>query len=337
MSCSLTQRLAPGLLQAGVTEIHAITPLTEGLSNSNYYVQGRHSNPLAGTKWVLRLNSHASSAICDRRSEVEIWRQVSQAKLAPNIVYISPDHRFYLSEYLEQTGTKRWNQLLCERSAVADEQASIWPDAEHLLLSLLNGLSALSPQAHVITLRQQWQIYNRRLTAMQQQLRSNDDHPLTCQWQQQMHCLTAQSDNINRLLLTLEHCCIRQQFSHRDLNPQNILRMQDRLYCIDFEYACRSHPLCDLASVLSSHALSSSQRDWLIDHYLSQNQNLNQHAKAAVPAAIDLYWVFAVSWALQMAFDNMQADQVNTMATNMQQVETYLRCAKEYQALMRAG
>ncbi len=44
----------------------------------------------------------------------------------------------------------------------------------------------------------------------------------------------------------------------------------------------------------------------LIYHYLEQHPHLTGDAHLAVAAAVDVYWLFACCWALQMAWDNQQ-------------------------------
>lgn len=338
MSESLKQELAHYLTVVGLSQVSVIASLTQGLSNRNYYVRGIHSSKDSESEWVLRLNSWASTQICDRRSEVAAWRDASEAGFAPNIVYISPEKEFYLSQFVAQNENRSWSDLnSANGSHPISNVAESWPKAEQLLLQLLNGLKELPIPKNVITVEQQWQIYYSRLSQMQQQLLllQCDSSPSLAAWLHQFNLLLAQTDAVSEMLFLHERCLINNQFSHRDLNPFNILVVQDKLNCIDFEYACSSHPLCDLASVISSHSLSSKQRQWLIESYLNNQSNLNHHAQKAIPAAVDLYWVFAVCWALQMAFDSMTIDgKLNADTDKIKQAESYLGCARQYQTLI---
>ncbi len=337
MSESLKQELAHYLSASGLTQVTVIVALTQGLSNRNYYVRGIHASKNSESEWVLRVNSWASTQICDRSSEIAAWCDASYAALAPKVVYISPEKDFYLSEYITQNDNQSWSDLISANGAhPLSTIGERWPNAEQLLLQLLNGLKALPVPQNIITVEQQWQIYHARLSQMQQLLWQHiDNSPHSAAWLQQYDKLLAQQDAVAEMLGSLNLCLINNQFSHRDLNPFNILVMQDKLNCIDFEYACSSHPLCDLASVISSHSLSSKQRHWLIENYLDKQTNLNHHAQDAIPAAVDLYWVFAVCWALQMAFDSLMLDgKLNVDADTLIQTESYLSCAKQYQGLI---
>ena len=67
-----------------------------------------------------------------------------------------------------------------------------------------------------------------------------------------------------------------------------------------------SHPLFDLASVIATHELSSRHVNQLVDSVIlqyCQTSNLTDvaAAKAALPAAINCFWLFSAMWALLMA------------------------------------
>ncbi|WP_299806081.1 phosphotransferase [uncultured Shewanella sp.] len=305
MLSPLADKLSAYLAQAQLSQVSLIAPLTQGLSNQNYYIRGLHPSKPHAAEWVLRVNSWASSQICDRQYEVLNWQLASQIKLAPQLVYISPDKQFYLSEFFAQNEQSCWSDLITANSSHPITTMQVkWPSAEYKLLDLLNGLRQLPAPDNVMGFDEQWQVYQHRLGQMQQQLSALEIKSHTVEtWLGLHRQLSALSLQVDDMLATLADCLVNLQFSHRDLNPYNILVVEDKLKCIDFEYACSSHPLCDLASVIASHSLSSEQRRWLIKNYLSEHPNLNSKASNALPAAVDLYWVFAVCWALQMAFD----------------------------------
>ncbi|WOT03848.1 phosphotransferase [Shewanella youngdeokensis] len=331
--------LAGPIALAGLSQISHIAALTEGLSNQNFHIKGLHHSKLVESDWVLRLNSRASSQICDRSAETLAWQAACRANLAPKVVYISPDKDIYLSEYIQQNPDNLWGDLSCENGANQSRlHEAVKPGAERLLLDLLQGLKQLPAPSNIIGVDKQWQVYYTRLCNMQQRLVKLEKlcYPNSQVWLQQFNTLIEQQRQIDTMLLTLERCLVKLQYSHRDLNPHNILIVQNKLNCIDFEYACSSHPLCDLASVLASHALSSQQQQWLIKHYLQQHSNLNHHALNAVPAAVDLYWVFAVCWALQMAFDAIELNHPDKLSSNSK-ASSYLNYAAKYQRLIRSA
>nr|WP_275973949.1 phosphotransferase [Shewanella pneumatophori] len=356
-----------------------ITRLSQGLSNQNYCVRGCHPSYDGESLWVLRVNSWASSQICDRRAEVANWRLAASHFLAPEVVYVSPCNRFYLSRYYLQLQQYNWSALSSENGVSSmttaltnslnqtlrlnsyksqqlgqtqplklpntlGKSASAAIEEARLLLPLLNGLAKLPEPENKMPVDKQWNVYHHRLQSMFAKVTALQAHHCTkaqvallTKWKLSYAKLVANIEQIEAMLRRLNHCMIRQQFSHRDLNPFNILLVEGALKCIDFEYACSSHPLCDLAAVLASHSLSNEQRQWIIEEYLANNPNLNHHAGSAVSAAIDLYWVFAVCWALQMAFDHLIKQdeiEVNIADKELQGIEGYLACAEEYYQLI---
>ncbi|GIU29140.1 phosphotransferase [Shewanella schlegeliana] len=335
MTLPLATTLLPYLEQAELSQVSMIAALTQGLSNQNYYVRGVHPSRLSDSEWVLRINSWASSQICNRDHEVLNWQLASRVNLAPELVYISPDKQFYLSEFFAQNQENGWSELISANGSHPITRLQVkWPGAEELLLNLLNGLKQLPAPQNVMGVDEQWQVYQLRLAKMQQQLNALDEKSQTVErWLDLYGQLLAESHLIDEMLAVLSNCLVNLQFSHRDLNPYNVLVVDDKLKCIDFEYACSSHPLCDLASVIASHSLSSQQRRWLIANYLKDHPNLNQQADKAVPAAVDLYWVFALCWALQMAFDSMIANgKLNEKG--LSQSREYLSYALQYRDLI---
>lgn len=283
------------LAAKGCNLAHAvhIERLSHGLSNQNYRIVTGEG------EFALRINSAASNALCRRHSEVQLWRSAAKASIAPHLYYVSDDYRYYLSEFI--VTTVDWGQLMSANSKAPQLELAdaVCPTAHQGLLSLLQGLSALPVPDNAISVAQQWHEYLDKLSLLSGKLGGSLD--LSPAWLARFELLICHGPRVQQLLDILADCMVAPQFSHRDLNPHNVLLSGDRLWCIDYEYACSSHPLVDLASVLATHKLSSSQREWLIAHYLKDHSKLNAAAFNAVPAAIELYWYFALCWALLMA------------------------------------
>ncbi|MGL5390176.1 MAG: phosphotransferase family protein, partial [Shewanella sp.] len=235
-----------------------------------------------------------------------------KAQLAPALLWVSPDSRYYLSEFIveeplltsaqcERLAKIPWSALACQvggaQLLAGPRQwgASAYPNAAHtLLLRLLLQLRDLPTGDNSIAMCEQWQQY-------QLQLQRLLPRGLSCDWQLRARQLLSRQSQITDDLATLKACLIRPQFCHRDLNPHNLLLKQQRLYCIDFEYAAASHPLFDIATVLATHRLTPAQQRCLLQQYLDKHPHLTKDAEAAVPAAMAMYWIFACAWALLMA------------------------------------
>lgn len=338
--------LLPILKRAGLEQVLSICELSGGLSNHNYKITTPEGC------YVLRVNADAADSFCTREQERFYWQQLAQAKLAPALLWVSEDERYYLSDFIESgliesavaSGAEwaaiehnvidserfqrkrfiHWPALERQTSAADfvlgqsslgilhhgdSQQASFNPEpwlmpiqqdkhpnsAAHLLLELLLQLRELPTGSYAISITEQWQEYHQQMLAYQASL------ALTHDWSERVAKLLNIQIDIKHWCNDLAACLIKPQFCHRDLNPHNLLLKNNRLYCIDFEYATASHPLCELAVVLATHALTPAQQNELVTQYLSQHPYVTSHAVAAVPAAIDMYWVFACYWALLMA------------------------------------
>ena len=301
---SLPQDVKTGLQSAGLvlSSSVSVSVLAEGLSNQNYLIRDKH------VRWVLRVNSSASSQICDRDAEVKNWKIAAEQGLAPDLYFVSDDKKYYLSEFIEQEEGHSWGKLITAKSAhpLIDESIS-WPGAESALLRLLTELAGLECPENSLSVSRQWSIYQASMYDIWSKICNDQAQGDECrqhrEWREKHLQLLSLRDDISQWLDELDACALGEQYSHRDLNPHNLLFKNGRLQCIDFEYACSSHPLFDLAGVLSSHTLSTAQRHFLIDAYLDNHPNLTLDAKAALPAAINIYWVFSACWSLLMAAD----------------------------------
>lgn len=361
--------LLPILKRAGLEQVLSICELSGGLSNHNYKI----TTPVGC--YVLRVNADAADSFCTREQERFYWQQLAQAKLAPALLWVSEDERYYLSDFIEsdliesdfiesdliesavasvaESAAIEHNVIDSERfqhkrfihwpalerqTSAADfmlgqsslgilhhcdsQQASFNPEpwlmpiqqdkhpnsVAHLLLELLLQLRELPTGPYAISITEQWQEYHQQMLAYQASL------ALTHDWSERVAKLLNIQINIKHWCDDLAACLIKPQFCHRDLNPHNLLFKNNRLYCIDFEYATASHPLCELAVVLATHVLTPAQQNELVTQYLSEHPYVTSHAVAAVPAAIDMYWVFACYWALLMAAQTEASRSANYLA-----------------------
>lgn len=323
------QRLLPILTAAGLDKITHISELAGGLSNHNYKI----STPTAD--YVFRLNTDAADIFCSRTQECFYWRHLANAKLAPELLWVSEDKRYYLSAFIETDAiesdiidanignygqphkySQSWQALegVCGVADFLQGQDSLrhlplafehhaHPNQAHrLLLTLLLQLRDLPKGPYEISITDQWLAYQQQmLTLMQPSPTHSQFRQIGDDWHQRATQLFGIQSDIQRWTDALAECLLQTQFCHRDLNPHNLLLKDKRLYCIDFEYATASHPLCELATVLATHALTPSQQHFLVQQYLVKHPYLTAEAIFAVPAAIEMHWVLACYWALLMA------------------------------------
>nr|WP_228497477.1 aminoglycoside phosphotransferase family protein [Shewanella intestini] len=333
-----------------------VSLLSAGLSNQNFRLHCREGDK------VLRVNTQASDW-CNRQLEIDCWQQAHGQKLAPALLWYSPCYQFYISEFIEQplfnwsdlycekgieslplqqdqclkqhfssqllaghlTEDKYSNQSNQQGYQIEQVHKQ---DPSSLLVELLTRLHQLPVPKQVMSVTGQYQQY---LTQLQTLAQHQQDYPAQAQlghsWQRSFTLFTHTVTDIKHWLATLEQCLIKPCFCHRDLSPFNILlaadAKQQKLVCIDFEYAVASHPLFDLASVLATHSLSRAQYDVVIEQYIGfqlslPSPNLTGDCYLAVDAAINLFWTFAAMWALLMlaktADDHGPANQVDYQA-----------------------
>ncbi|QYJ76785.1 phosphotransferase [Shewanella sp. FJAT-52076] len=294
---------------------YRLEPLTRGLSNHNLALFAREG------AYVLRVNRDESSAFCQRAFEADNWRLAATAGLAPTLMAQSADGRCYLSPLLDDGG---WQQRYQEvplsqfRPGLASQTDTCHPnaalaskiavectgpsDAARLLLDLLLGLQALPVPTNVKGFATQWQDYELALEASKSQWARDP------RWCMAYEALAAEFANVEAAMARLEAMGLAYQYSHRDLTPHNLLCHQGKLFCIDFEYACASHPLWDLAAVLASHNLSAPERTALKNAYLYAHPQLESSMSARVVDAVALHWYFGAIWALLMAGESGDDD-----------------------------
>lgn len=330
---TLQQAMPAAMYHSLLTQCSAVTLLNAGLSNQNY----RLSCP-TGDK-VLRVNQRHSHW-CNRELEIECWRAAIDANIAPQLEWVSDDKQFYLSEFVAQQQGD-WSQFssMFGHSSVRPLAAMSHPhvDAVTLLAQLFASLSQLPVPSKSITVSAQWQQYA-------QQLAQYSAEQTQGQWQQAWQQLQCMNVRVRHWLSQLESCVLLPIFCHRDLTPHNLLLSstsacqthddnvdQAKLYCIDYEYAVASHPLFDLASAIATHELTNEQVNQLTHKVIVQYCQMASltdvaAAKAALPAAINCFWLFSAMWALLMAAETTQED---TLA-----MSKYIKFYNQYLALI---
>ncbi|MDF0533527.1 phosphotransferase [Shewanella sp. A32] len=311
ISGKLFEPISAALRTLSLPEPQLIESQPLGLSNRSFRLVFEHKSLL------LRLNSPVTDQICDRNNEIDCWQLAECAGLAPKLYWVDPEKHFYLSDWLSEsaTGLGRdyvpWRQLAAQvphklpGSALNLDPDVPTPDPTSLypakqLLRLMQGLQQLPKPMLDISLRQQWEIYLSRL----QQMAATGNYAgagtwAAQQWLQRLQWL--QQLSLSRRFDLLDACLVSHQFCHRDLSAHNLLLHNNQLFCIDFEYCCSSHPLFELAGVIACHQLAPDARQWLMGEYLSDHPCLTIGSQQALPAAMDIFWLYSCAWALQMA------------------------------------
>jgi len=244
---------APRLLQ----------PLPGGLTNGSYLLQA------GSRRLVLRLNaSNTASLGIDRAQEAAAWHAAATAGLAPELVYVDPQYRYLVSDYLCPT--------------VGTDVTAVEPVA-----TLLKRVHNLPLAGRPLAIAERAQHYWRSLAG----------HSLPGHWlrvQQQLH------DFFQRRATETELC-----FCHHDPVVQNLLPCAGRLYLIDWEYAAPGDPYFDLAAYAHSAKLGSGGIRHLLDAYSDGADEQDQRRfRQADFAYRYLEWL----WLLVQEWQPMQSD-----------------------------
>ncbi|MBB1438216.1 phosphotransferase [Shewanella sp. SG41-4] len=316
---TISKAMPTTLFEQLVAQCNAVCFLNTGISNVNIKLSCDDGDK------VLRVNQPHSNW-CDRSLEVECWQTAIMANIAPALIWVSDDKQLYLSEFIDQPEID-WSIFSSTRSHLSLGQPTnksvAAVDAVPLLSALFCKLSQLPVPNKSITVSEQWQQYAYQLDSL---MGSQVDPQWHDAWQQ----LLRLNGLVRHWLSQLEACVLLPVFCHRDLTPHNLLlsgSVSHQLLCIDYEYAVASHPLFDLASVVASHQLSTTQMNQLIDNVIIQYCQVASltdvaAAKAALPAAMNCFWLFSAMWALLMA------------AKEPQKSTQYLQCFTQYFTLI---
>ncbi|QBF81527.1 hypothetical protein EXU30_01530 [Shewanella maritima] len=350
------QTMPAALVESLEQSCQQVSALSHGLSNDNFRL-----HCIGGDK-VLRINRQTSEW-CDRALEVETWQLAYAQELAPKLLWHAADYQTYLSEFivpqqasnLDEDTINDWSSLYAERGCrqifstfVPDEREQKSFTAV-LLASMLTELHSLPLPSKAISTSEQYQNYWQRLLARKARLeaasQTDDAAKSATEWLALFKQLKEMQPRVEGWLAQMDASLIKPCYCHLDLNPYNILPNttvcgQPRLQCIDFEYAIASHPLFDLASVIATHDLDAHATQQLISDYLSSTiaqSHLTNDAVSAIESAVNLFWLFAVMWALlmfDMALYESHLDEIHRDETQSDKSLTYLDYAKQYLTLI---
>ncbi|MBM7073305.1 phosphotransferase [Shewanella sp. 202IG2-18] len=284
--------------------------IADGLSNKNYLLKTQNCS------YVIRENSPQSNAMCNRDNEVICWQTAAAQKLAPALIWFNNDKSYYLSEFIRQPANK-----IIEANAT---------------FNLLNQLQQLPKPEREITSQRQWQIYQYQLNQLVEdielQLKVTTIHKTEFkQWMQFVQFLNAKQTNFSAWTDDILASTNELQFSHRDLNPDNLLIRGDRLICIDFEYACAAEPVYDIASAIESNHFSALDQQWLTEKYFANNKKASSDSTKVFPAMQKVYWGFFYYWAAIMAGETLKQMNVKSSSAKLEGFSRYLNYQHQYQ------
>ena len=280
--------------------------INDGLSNKNYIIKSSNKS------YVLRENSNQSDFICCRDNEIACWQQAMNANLAPELIHLSSDKKHYLSEYIPQPQPK-----------VIDSK---------MLLTLLEQLKGLPEPKLEITSQQQWRIYQDKIEMLFEELQHLIQAAPAFKselelWKRCYRFIENRQNKLKSWTADITAATLSTQYSHRDLNSDNLLIRNEQLICIDFEYACAAEPLYDLISITESNLTSEIDKHTFAETYLAAHNGVSKNAIQVLPSMKKIYWSFFYYWALMMAgitLKQMLLTNSKMLATEFERFKGYL-------------
>jgi thiamine kinase-like enzyme len=225
---ALVKRLLPQL-----GDIFDCYPADGGLNNRSFVLE------FGAERCLLRFRATRNTGLAlDPSQEIQVLEAVANAGVGPPLIASDAAAGLLVSAYL---GTARaWD------AAAARQTGNILRIAGRL--RAVHGLAVEVPVFEpLVAVDMYARSLARRGGLGQAALRWVDEYRDIAQW----------------YLRRFEGCTL----CHNDLVADNVLDDGLRLWLIDFEYACRSHPVLDLASLAALNSYDDAHRDVLCAAY----------------------------------------------------------------------
>ncbi len=170
-------------------------------------------------RFFVRCQSEFSSELgIDRFHEVSCQQRAAEAGIAPRVLWHCPEHHCLVSEWLSGC-------------SLGEDPEPVDPVMLAGLVTRLHQLKA--PAQHLdLPVRANWY------------------------WKNIPDCLKSPERTVLHRKL-LAYCqrvkLVSSTFCHHDLNPNNVMQVEGRLWLVDWEYAAAGDPAFDLATILYTH------------------------------------------------------------------------------------
>lgn len=227
------------------------TRLEQGLTNKNWLVTLPDNHP---KQFVIRINAENAKALhIDHKSEHEIVEEVSALKLCPDVLYIDPDHTYWVRPYI---CGETLAEHLSKNSDIQDDLSQV--------AKVLKATHKLPTQPHwpSINTLERTEYYWRQIL------------PNPAFYTDQILKLKEQLD------IALKATSPQLALCHMDPNIHNWIKDEyNHLSLIDWEYAGLGNPIWDLAVFSDSAQLNKTQEQQLLECYGKYSKFELEHAK----------------------------------------------------------
>lgn len=173
-----------------------------------------------GTRTVMRVNAPTDGLPgVDRAREVQIWKAASAAKLAPSLLFVDPNQRFLITEYID-------GQALDPSNLTASSLDRLFG-----LLAAVHGLDVKPPLLdYSIYIERYWKIIEAGQILHNAELRRR-------------------RSLIPPMLGDLIASNPETGLCHHDPAPPNVIASPDQFYLLDWEYATQGFVAMDYAAL----------------------------------------------------------------------------------------
>ena len=264
------------LQKAGLVGDWQITPIVNGLSHQHFHLISEHE------QLVLRMYRPQSLPWLDARHELHVLSAAANQGLAPELVYQSPDCDFFISRYMAHQPV----QTLSLDS----------------LTSLLSGVAKL-PIHRCMTLSERYQGY------VKQGLQHSPQK--------------ISAPQVQKIRQQAEHAIEQLESIHwppapafLDWHEHNLLAAPDKLYLIDYEYACLTALPLELASLVESGLVKAD--DWPALHGFMQQLHGQHVSEKQLKLARIVYLSFCYLWYLAHQVD--EPEEMELLLTRLQRL-----------------
>ncbi len=231
--------------------LEQITPLMDGLTNSNWLLEVKKSQDQEPLQYVIRINATNNMALkLNRQAEWDMHQTTSRYGICPAYLYRDPSDTYWIRPFLK-THTLESTISRGENLINSDFLKMI---ANHFQTIHSTPISNKWPKIiYSELIHHYWQQITEKQTGFKKRLEETSEKKL---------------NNIREILeKKLQDSNYTPCLCHMDPNPSNWILNNKELHLIDWEYAALGNKAWDLAVFSDTCNLSAEQIELLLNHY----------------------------------------------------------------------
>ncbi len=227
--------------------LNQVTPLVDGLTNSNWLLKVENEQGQDSRQYVIRINATNNLALkLNRQTEWDMHQSISHYNICPAYLYRDPNDIYWIRPFLK-------NHAL---------DATVNQNKDFINSDFLKAIASHFKIIHNIPTSNNWP-------------KINFSELINHYWQQ-----IAEKQINTENTLTVKLTGIREQLDqnlqgtnytpclcHMDPNPSNWILDNTKIHLIDWEYAALGNKAWDLAVFCDTCDLSQEQTELLLKHY----------------------------------------------------------------------